>query len=109
MKARTVSINTNIEHIELDEQEGIMSAAVEDARVCFLHWKFEEISSFIGSRLHLDLFPSFLQYFSGGLWIPDADIAPTILTGEICCMRIDMCTCISKYHEIEYKRMRLLQ
>ena len=27
MKARTVSINTNIEHIVLDEQEGIMSAA----------------------------------------------------------------------------------
>ena len=51
MKARTVSINTNIEHIVLDEQEGIMSAAVENARVCYLHWKFEEISSFIGYNL----------------------------------------------------------
>ena len=51
MKARTVSINTNIEHIVLDEQEGIMSAAVENARVCYLHWKFEEISSFIGNHL----------------------------------------------------------
>ena len=49
MKARTVSIDTNIEHTELDEQEGIMSAAVEDARVCFLHWKFQEISSFCHS------------------------------------------------------------
>ena len=35
MKARTVSINTNIEHIVLDEQEGIMSAAVENARAVF--------------------------------------------------------------------------
>ena len=51
VKARTVSINTNIEHIVLDEQEGIMSAAVENARVCYLHWKFEEISSFIGYHL----------------------------------------------------------
>ena len=51
MKAKTVSINTNIEHIVLDEQEGLMSAAVENARVCYLHWKFEEISSFIGYHL----------------------------------------------------------
>ena len=34
MKAKTVSINTNIEHIVLDEQEG-MSAAVENARAVF--------------------------------------------------------------------------
>ena len=46
MKARTVSIDTNMEYIVLDEQEGIMSAAVENARVCYLHWKFEEISSY---------------------------------------------------------------